>query len=463
MSNAQLPGNPDSKLPEGPIGKLVKPIVRFMHIEAAGGIVLLICTAAALVLANLDSTSKAYQAIWETKIEFRIEGLEHLFHPNYSIKHIINDGLMVLFFFVVGLEVKRELVLGELRGIRKAALPVAAAVGGMVVPALIYLVLQFDQPGQRGWGIPMATDIAFVVGCMALLGKRVPYGLRVMVLSLAIVDDIGAILVIAVGYTSGIVVGWLLTAAITFSVAMLLRWLGVRNFLPYVIVGLFLWLSVHESKIHATIAGVILGLLTPANQLVSESLFSNILEKARDIFQGDWEKEPHKAEKVQSFQWVARETVSPLEYLMSALHPWTSFVVLPLFALANAGVPVKLDQLGSSIGLAVILGLVLGKPLGITFFSWVMVRLGLGELPKGSNWGSLVGAGFLAGIGFTMALFIAGLAFAGEGMGASLDTAKIGILAASVIAAVIGMILMWLTLSEEPKPATDTASVSESA
>jgi NhaA family Na+:H+ antiporter len=440
---------PAARLPVEPIHALTTPLARFLHIETASGIVLLIATAAALGLANSPLADR-YRAFWDTPIVLTIGG----FQLAHTLQEWINDGLMVIFFFVIGLEVKRELVLGELRDVRRATLPIAAALGGMVAPAGIYLALQHGQPGARGWGIPMATDIAFVVGCMALLGPRVPHGLRIMLLSLAIADDIGAILVIAIGYTAelhfdALAVGILLMIA----VAVCAR-LGVRSILVYTLLGSAVWLAFLKSGVHATIAGVILGMLTPSRQYLETGTAEQFLERTRQLFQGNWERQSHRADQVRQLQWAVRETISPLEYLEQTMHPWIGFAIMPIFALANAGVPVHLSELGAPVSLAVMLGLVIGKPLGIVLFSWLAVKAGLARLPSGVDWRAMVGAGCLAGIGFTMALFIAGLALADP----LLDTAKIGILAGSTVSAILGMVLLLLTLPNPSIPTSEPAA-----
>lgn len=429
-------------LPQEPVDRLLAPLARFLHVEAASGIVLLACTVAALILAN-SPWSDRFLGFWETPLGFQIGSFE----MHHSLKHWINDALMAIFFFVIGLEVKRELVIGELRELRRAVLPIAAALGGMIAPAAIYLALQLGQPGQRGWGIPMATDIAFVVGCMAVLGPRVPHSLRVMLLSLAIADDIGAILVIAVGYTAGIQGSALLLGLLGIAAIVGLGRLGVRGFPVYALLGLLVWLAFHESGIHATIAGVILGLMTPARSYLGEGPFGEALDRAGQIFQGGgWQSEGHRAEKVRRFQRAVRETISPLEYLEHTLHPWVSFAIMPLFALANAGVPLRLSDLGAPVAVAVMAGLLVGKPLGIVLLSWLAVKLNVARLPEGVTWGMIVAGGCLAGIGFTMALFIAGLAL-GDAL---LDTAKVGVLAGSVLSATAGMVLMVVLFPRTP-------------
>ncbi|RIK76048.1 MAG: Na+/H+ antiporter NhaA [Planctomycetota bacterium] len=422
-------------LPKEPVHRITAPILRFIHVQSASGVVLLLATIAALVVAN-GAAAEAVHHLWTTPIGISIGD----FSLNLSLEHWVNDGLMAIFFFVVGLEVKREIVLGELRQLRKAALPIAAALGGMLAPALIYLALQRGEPGERGWGIPMATDIAFVVGCMAVLGNRVPHGLRVMLLSLAIVDDIGAILVIAVAYSSNLHTDWLLAAVVGLILVHLAARAGVRSFAPYVVLGAFVWLAVHESGIHATIAGVVLGLMTPARSYINRGLFGEILDRLGDVWQGDDDAShaPDNAEKVRRIQWAARETLSPLEYLESTLHPWVAFLIMPIFALANAGVAFELGRLADPVAIAVAVGLLVGKPLGVFAFCYASVRMKIAALPAGVGWGMIAAGGCLSGIGFTMALFIANLALAPLG-DEVLSAGKIGVLCGSAAAAIIGM------------------------
>ena len=428
-------------MPREPIDRLVGPIDEFLHVESASGIVLLVATLTALALAN-SPLADGFLAFWSTPVGASFGSFE----LRHSLRHWINDGAMAVFFFVIGLEVKRELVIGELRDLRRAALPLAAALGGMVVPAGIYLALQLGEPGRDGWGIPMATDIAFVVGCLALLGPRVPHGFRVLLLSLAIADDIGAILVIAIGYTASIDLEALAFGVALAAAILVFQRLGVRSLGLYLVLAFAIWYAFHESGVHATIAGVILGMLTPSRPYLSETRFARMLHRAGEIVHGDWEAVPHRAERLQRFRTATREIVSPLEYLEHLLHPWVGFVIMPVFALANAGVAVSLADFADPVALAVAAGLIVGKPLGIVLFSFVAVRLGVATLPEGVGWGALAGGGFLAGIGFTMALFIASLALDA----ALLDAAKVGILGASGVAAVVGMTLLSRLLPKAP-------------
>jgi len=431
----------DDLRPSAPIHRLVDPLARFLHVEAASGVLLLVCTALALVLAN-SGASEWYLALWKTKVGFTVGD----FTMSHSVQHWINDGLMAIFFFVVGLEVKREMVLGELRDVKRATLPVAAALGGMIVPAGLYLALQGSGEAARGWGIPMATDIAFVVGCMAVLGPRVPHILRVMLLSLAIVDDIGAILVIAIGYTESLNLTALGLAFVGLGAVWSLGRLGVRSFGVYAVLGVAVWFGFHESGVHATIAGVLLGLLTPATTYLPTNVISGMLRRADETLHGGaWVNMNHRSDAVREFTGRMREVISPLEYLEGTLHPWTSFIIMPIFALANAGVPFTMGDFGEPVAVAIMAALVVGKPVGILLLSFLAVKLVTKTLPEGLTWGGLVGGGFLAGIGFTMALFIAGLALQGE----VLVIAKVGVLGASGIAAVIGMTILMVVL---PKP-----------
>ncbi len=444
MSQAE---EPRASLPREPIDRFTAPIAQFLHIEAASGGVLLVCAALALVMAN-SPWSEAWKGIWETPVGIGFGS----FQMTHSLKHWINDGLMAVFFFVVGLEVKREIVLGELRDLRVATLPIVGALGGMVVPAGVYLWLQAGEPTASGWGIPMATDIAFVVGCLAVLGPRVPNSLRVMLLSLAIVDDIGAIVVIAVGYTKSLDLTALALGVLGILAVAALARLGVRSLAVYTAVGFGVWLETHQSGVHATLAGVILGLMTPTRPWVEQSRLRRYMDEAiRGHDAGVWDRRQGRAARLAELLTAAREAVSPLEYTEYKLHPWVGFAIMPVFALANAGVTLKIGYLSDPVAIAVAAGLLLGKPIGIVLFVFVGVRLGLTRLPAGVGWGAIAGGGILAGIGFTMALFIAGLALDGQ----PLYAAKVGILGASLLAAIAGMALLVASL---PKPEREGGS-----
>ncbi len=427
-----------------PLCVLVDPLQRFLLVESADGLVLLAAAAAALILAN-SPLSAAFLGFWQQPFGFELGGIG----MRMPIQLWINDGLMAIFFFVVGLEVKREILLGELREIRKAALPIAAALGGMIVPAAIYLSLQAGAPGERGWGIPMATDIAFVVGCMALLGNRLPNGLRVMLLTLAIADDIGAILVIAIGYSDALNYHALVMSLVGVVLFVTLLKLGVRNNLVYLLMGTWIWFEFHESGIHATVSGVIIGLMTPLRSWVSPGRFSFVVQKTlKDLQACDEKGTAVRYALIRQMQLSARDALSPLERLETELHPWVGFVIMPLFAFANAGVALDFKVLSDPVSVAVLLGLFVGKPVGIFLFSWVAVKLKLARLPKGVTWPVLAAGGILGGIGFTMALFIAGLALGGE----LLDAAKVGVMAGSAISAVVGMSLIVLLRRKAPAP-----------
>ncbi len=413
----------------------VRGLRRFMETQAAGGLVLLLAALVALGWAN-SAWYQTYTDLWETPVWFIFGGLE--LKKNLGL--LINDGLMVIFFFVVGMEIKREVVLGELRSLKAALLPAAGALGGMMGPALIFLAL--IEPGEavRGWGIPMATDIAFAIGFLSLLGSRVPHSLKVFLVTLAIVDDLGAILVIAVFYTETIHVLPLALGFVGLACMFGMQKAGVRKVWPYVVFGILIWLGFLKSGVHATIAGVLIGIMTPAMALYKTEHFWERLQKFVKKNRGEG-----PAIDPNELIHLGREYYSPLDRLEKALHPWMAFAVIPLFALANAGVPFKTESLLSNTSLAVALGLVLGKPLGITLVAWIAVRLKLAQLPRGISWTMIFGAGLLGGIGFTMSLFIGGLALQGQ----TLVAAKSGILFGSACAALLGLGLLTLILKPQ--------------
>lgn len=445
MAHPHPPGH--DRLPVAPIDRWLGPLHKFLHVESASGVVLLACTVVALALANSPAAAW-FEAIWKTPISFSFGPFEL---KDKDLGHlVINDGLMAIFFFVVGLEIKRELVLGELRDPRKAMLPVFAALGGMVAPALVYLAFQYGQPGQRGWAIPMATDIAFVVGLLALFGPRVPIGLKILLLSLAIVDDLGAVLVIAFVFTEKLAIGWLVAAGVGLALMIVMRLSGVRNIAAYAVVGVFIWLAVLKVGIHPTVAGVAMGLLTPTAAWVSEPALRAVLNDALKHSAGlDDIARQRELERV---EFAAREAISPLLRLENALHPWVAFGIMPLFALANAGVPLQLSGLADPVAFAVAAGLAVGKPVGILLFCAAAVGLGIARRPEGVTWPMLAAGACLAGIGFTMALFINALAFPPEEYPVRAAAGKIGVLAGSVLSAVVGGALLLATLPKA-KPA----------
>jgi NhaA family Na+:H+ antiporter len=445
---------PPPRLPASLAQRWSRPLVQFLEIESASGVLLFLCTVAALVIAN-SPAGPAVAAFWKTHVTIGADAWK----LDESIGHWINDGLMTIFFFVVGLEIKREIVAGELREWRKAALPVMAALGGMVAPAGIYLLLRAGRPGHAGWGIPMATDIAFVVGMLALLGRRVPLGLKILLLSLAIADDIGAVLVIAVFYSSDVSLAALGVAACGLAACYVFNWIGVRRVGIYVLIGLGVWLAFLKSGVHPTVAGVLLGLLTPASAWVGDRTLTEVMRDVLGRLRGedDGAIEHHNKPLLEQLQTAAREAVSPLDRLESALHPWVAFGIMPLFALANAGVEIRAQAAGQPVAWAVAAGLVIGKPVGILVFSWLAVRLGIASLPTGVDWKVMLGAGCLAGIGFTMSLFIANLALEGG----LLESAKVGTLAGSGASAVLGFALLWRFLPPYSPPDTSQDNSSE--
>lgn len=409
-----------------------------MRIEAAGGAILLASTLLALVLSN-SPWGAGVLGIWETPLGIRLGSLELA----RSFKEWINDGLMTLFFLLVAVELKRELILGELRAPRMAALSIAAAIGGMLVPAGLYLLLQSGRHAQIGWGTVMATDTAFVIGCLALLGNRIPHALRLFMLSLAIVDDIGAILVVAIGYSSQVTWTALALAALGITILRLMTVIGIRSVPAYFLMGALVWLAVDASGIHATITGVVLGLMTPTGRWVSDQRLYAILGRVLAYpASSEGSGKTKDRDTLRAAEVAARETLSPAERLQIALHPWVGFLVMPLFALANAGFPLGRVDPGDSVVVAMLIGLVIGKPLGIMTFSWLAIRIGIAIRPPELSWDLLAGGSLLAGIGFTMALFIANLAFDDS----LIHTAKLGIIAASAISAMAGLgMLMWVT------------------
>jgi NhaA family Na+:H+ antiporter len=412
--------------------------MRFLRIEAVAGVALLLSTILALLLSN-TAWSVQFLGFWDMDVGVVFGGVEY----SRSLRHWINDGLMTLFFFVVTLELKRALVLGELRSPRAAALPLAAALGGMAIPAGLFLLMMGSAPGASGWGTVMSTDTAFVIGCLALLGSRIPVSLRLFLLSLAIFDDVGAILVVAIGY--GGPLNWVALglAAVGLGFVAAIARLGVRSLPVYFAFGGFVWLALDASGIHATLAGVILGLMTPAQSWVSDRRLHAILNRVIAYPPGEhWGGNRAARYDLNQAGVAAREALSPIERLEFALHPWVAFIILPLFAFANAGVPIAETRFDPTLTTAIVLAFVVGKPLGIIAFSFLVVRARIGTLPSDLSWSMLAAGSLLAGIGFTMALFIAELAFEPDLLG----SVKLGIMGASVISALAGFLsLVWLT------------------
>jgi NhaA family Na+:H+ antiporter len=428
-----------------PLARLVaRPMREFLRVEAAGSILLLLAAAVALLWANSPWAS-SYDALWHAHLTLDVGPL----HLDESLQHWVNDALMVIFFFVVGLEIKYELVNGDLRDPKTAALPIVAAVGGMVLPAGLYLAL--NPPGSdggAGWGIPMATDIAFAVGVLGILGRRIPSAARLFLLTLAIVDDIGAILVIAVFYTSDLSLTWLAIALGLLAAMVVARVLRIWTVVVYAILGVGVWFALLESGVHATLAGVAIGMLAPARPLLNEEVARGYATRAL--------RDRHlNPDELARLRFLLKESVSVVERLISTLHPLSAYVVLPIFALANAGVELGAisEVFTEPVGLGIILGLVVGKPIGIFVTSYLAVRLGIAKLPENTSWSMVIGLGAVAGIGFTVSIFIAGLSFPGSDL--LTEEAKIAILLASLFAAVIGVVMLLVstrgrTYDDEP-------------
>jgi NhaA family Na+:H+ antiporter len=433
------PSQPITKLA---LTRILRPFQQFVETGSIGGIILLVTTAIALVWAN-SPWAESYVHLWELKlVAGPAEGALEM-----SLHQWINDALMAVFFLLVGLEIKRELLVGELASPRQAALPIMGALGGMIVPALLYTMVNGGGRGSAGWGIPMATDIAFALGIITLLGSRVPVGLKVFLTALAIVDDLGAVLVIALFYTASLNVTAMLAAAAALVVLMLLNRLRVVKLLPYLLVGVILWYFVLQSGVHATIAGVVLAMTIPAATRINAPEFSGRARELLDEFDrvetgaANVIRNRGQQEALHAMDQAASDVNAPLLRLEHMLNRPVAFFIMPLFALSNAGVPLGSvgEALATPIAIGILLGLVLGKVIGISAFSWLAVRLGWAALPQHAGWGTLVATAMLGGIGFTMSLFIAGLAFPDPVM---LDEAKIGVLTASTVAGVLGYLVL---------------------
>jgi Na+:H+ antiporter, NhaA family len=411
---------------------VARPVARFLRIEAAGGVLMLAGTIAALIWFNVNA--HGYESFWETEAGFSLGG----FGLELTLHEWVNDALMALFFFVVGMEIKREMVAGELRDPRAAALPIVAAFGGMVVPALIYTAFNAGGEGSSGWAIPMATDIAFAVGIVSLLGSRVPVQLKLFLLTLAVTDDLGGITVIAIFYSSGLAFGWLAGSAGLFALMVALRRAGVWYFPAYVVLGVLAWYCMLRSGVHPTVAGVVAGFLTPTTplrpRLESEEIVVQ-LEDRRELSAGD----------VRRAAFLIKEAVPVDLRLTNLLLPWTGYVVIPIFALANAAIPLNGAALSeaatSSVTLGAFLGLLVGKTVGVTGAALLALKLGWARRPRGVTDLHIVGAAIAAGIGFTVAIFVAGLAFDDLVLQ---EDAKVGIFAASISAAILSLVVLSL-------------------
>ncbi len=434
-----------SSIKRYPIEAVLTPFSRFAKMEAAGGIVLLASTIAALLWAN-SPWEHSYHALLEEKFTI---GFGH-FLLSVTRHEWIDDGLMSIFFFLVGLEIKREVLIGELSSLKQAMFPLLAAIGGTVVPAVIYFAINSNGPGQKGWGIPMATDIAFALGVLALLGGRVPVALKVFVTALAIVDDIIAVLVIALFYTEQIHVLSLAIGLAGLAFSFICNLLGVRKPAVYAIIGVFVWFAVLQSGIHATVAGVLLAFTIPARTYIDREQF---LQHGRQLLNKFEAAQPGSAGAHAAIHALEKQCAlieSPLHRLEYILQPWVSFLVMPLFAFANAGVHVLgkiMMALTHPVTLGVVFGLIVGKPVGISLFAWISVRTKLAKAPSGVSWTQTFGASCLCGLGFTMSLFIGALAFKDIVL---LDMSKIGILFASVTAAIVGAFILQRSARQYP-------------
>ncbi len=431
---------------------IVTPFQRFLQTEASGGILLIIFTALALIWAN-SPWSESYFNLWNTKT-----GLA--FGDWSLIKYLIlwvNDGLMAIFFFLVGLEIKREVMVGELSSVRKASLPFFAAIGGMLFPALLFAFLQAGSPGAEGWGIPMATDIAFSLGILSLLGKRVPLSMKIFLTAFAIVDDIGAVMVIALFYSGEIYLPALYIALGLFLVLIAFNFFNIRKKTLYVAVGIIIWYFFLKSGLHPTIAGIMVAFTVPITSRIRAQDFVEEVDNGLVVFK-EFEDDPtdhllsyEQLSSVESLSNAAKHVQPPLQKLEHDLHGFVAFFILPVFALANAGVALEGagEALGSPLTLNIALGLLIGKMVGVSLFSWIGVKLGWASLPEGTNWKQLIALGLLGGVGFTMALFISNLAFVDADL---LNQAKMGILIGSTLAGVGGYLILRLTLPAVPSP-----------
>ncbi|MBX3200186.1 MAG: Na+/H+ antiporter NhaA [Labilithrix sp.] len=433
--------------------RLVTPIEAFLRIEASSGIVLLGMAALAIAIAS-SAWSESFHRLLELPLGLRV-GAATVERP---LHFWINDGLMTIFFFVVGLEIRREIHAGELANVRRAALPLAAALGGMAAPALLYLAIAGGDPADRpGWGVPMATDIAFAVGVLAILGKRVPPALRVLLLALAIIDDIGSIVVIATFYSGALDTSGFVIAAGGVAFILFLQRVGVRRASVYVIPGVIVWFGITRSGVHPTIAGVIVGLLTPATPWLGAAGLAALARRSAEEVEHELEDvgggevaADRLAAEASRIDLASREALAPATRLQRMLHPWVAFVIMPIFALTNAGVTVNGHAAAPSLlGAGIIVGLVVGKPVGILAACFAVVRLRIASLPRGIGWRELTVLGLVAGIGFTMALFVAALAFP---KGDLLEQAKLAILAASVLAMILGLAAGRALLAREVAP-----------
>ncbi|MFP5451454.1 MAG: Na+/H+ antiporter NhaA [Thermoleophilia bacterium] len=418
---------------------IVRPLREFLRYEASGGLVLLVATLVALIWANVDTAS--YEDLFATELDLRFGELAY----SMDLRFIINDGLMTLFFLLIGLEVKRELTVGELVGRRAASLPLFAAIGGLAIPALVFAAVTAGGDGSSGWGIPIATDTAFALGVLALLARRAPPALTALLLGVAVIDDLGAMTVMSVFYSEGPHLVWLAALGGCLLAAAAMSRAHVRHLLPYLVIGSAAWCFCLAAGVHPTVVGVLFGLLTPARPFQPRIGVAREAGMVAEQILGGRDTREADAKPWRRLAYLTREAISPLNRIEHALHPWTSIAVVPIFALANAGIVLdrpSIDAaLDSRVTLAVVLGLVIGKPLGLVLGAALAVRFGLSRRPPGVTWLHLVGLGGLAGIGFTISLFVTNLAFDDADL---LSAAKVGILAGSVMAAVVGVVTLLI-------------------
>jgi NhaA family Na+:H+ antiporter len=444
---------PHATLDQRPMRRLLSPFTRFTQLESSGSIVLLLATLAALAIAN-SHFAAAYNALVELPMGARFGR----FSSQWTLNGFINDGLMAIFFLVVGLEVKREILVGELASLQRALLPAFGALGGVLTPALIYTVLNRNTANARGWGVPIATDIAFSLAVLTVFGTRIPTGLKLFLVTLAIVDDVAGVVVIATAYTRSLHLGFVAVAVLIFALCLVLNRLGVIWLSVYAVMGVALWWALSESGIHPTLSGIVLALAVPSRSFMEPATFVDRGERRmRRLADSMIQMAPLSRESREHLRMIRLATElleSPLDRLQGYLHPWVSFVIVPLFAFTNAGI--RLHGFHASTMLkaeysGIFLGLLLGKPIGITAFSWIAVRLGFAELPYGVRWHQLHAVSWLGGIGFTVSIFIAGLAFDGT---SDSVTARNAVLMASASAAVLGAAMLMLThrpsLYEQP-------------
>lgn len=432
---------------KSPIDKIIAPVSRFIHLEYTSGIVLLLSVVLAIIWAN-SPYHDTYHQVWDLHLSVSFD--KHVF--NQPLHVWINDGLMAIFFFVIGLELKREFMDGELSSMKKASLPMMAALGGMIVPALIYFLMNKGMESEHGWGIPMATDIAFALALLSMAGKHIPSSVKVFLSALAVADDLGAVLVIAFFYSSDLNFLPLGIAAIFLLMMMAGNFLGIRSSAFYLLMGLVVWMGFLLSGVHATIAGVLVAFTIPASTKINELMYAKKLKQLAADFEQEIPSNstlttPKQHKTIEDIKSLSTSAETPLQKIEYTLHPWVAFVIMPLFALANSGMVIGSDffsALLNPVSIGVSSGLIAGKFIGILLFTWLMVKLKIARLPEQANWGHIIGIALLAGVGFTMSLFISNLAFTNDTM---ITQAKYGILLASVLAGILGTIALKKTSS----------------